>query len=259
MRANVIRSAICSALLAGGLAGSLPAASQSIVYCCNDTTGRKVCADFLPPECQKRAYEERDEKGYVIKQVAAPLTPEQQAQRDAEAARKAALEQRNLEEQRRNSALLATYANEKDIDNARDRELADVDKLVVQAEKAVSESQKRQAKVAKEKEFYKGKALPKQLKDQLEAADKDIASKQQAVEDRKSEKLKLAAKYDEEKRRFIELKAGKKAKPAAPEKPKREVVVQPNEGAAAEGRPAPAANPAAEGAARPADAAKPAN
>jgi hypothetical protein len=243
MRANVIRSAICSALFVGGAAASLPATAQSIVYCCTDANGRKVCADFLPPECQKRAYEERDEKGYIVKKVDAPLTPAQQAQRDAEAAKKAALELIKLEEQRRNSALLATYANEKDIDNARDRELADFEKLVVQAEKAVVEAQKRQAKVAKEQEFYKGKALPKQLKEQLDSAARDIAAKQQAVEGRKSEKIKLAAKYDDEKRRFIELKAGKSAKSASPEKPKREVVVQPNEGAAAEGSAKPAEPP----------------
>lgn len=243
MHAHLIRSAICSAVLAGGFAVSQPATAQSIVYCCNDVNGRKVCADFLPPECQKRAYEERDEKGYIVKKVDAPLTPAQQAQRDAETAKKAALELIKLEEQRRNSALLATYANEKDIDTARDRELADFEKLVVQAEKAVGEAQKRQAKVAKEQEFYKGKALPKQLKDQLDSAAKDVAAKQQAVEDRKSEKLKVAAKYDEEKRRFIDLKAGKKANSATSEKPKREVVVQPNEGAAAESAAKPAEPP----------------
>lgn len=258
MRQHLLRSALCGSLLAGSLIASLPASAQSIIYCCNDANGRKVCADFLPTECQKRAYEERDEKGYVIKKVEAPLTPAQQAQREAELAKKAALDLKKQEEQRRNSALLATYANEKDIDNARDRELADVDKLVVQAEKAVAESQKRQAKVAKEKEFYKGKALPKQVKDQLDAADKDVAAKLQAVEDRKAEKLKVSAKFDEEKRRFVELKSGKNAKLATPDKPKREVVVQPNEGAAGEARPASPPAAASEATAKPAEPAKPA-
>ena len=52
------------------------ASAQSIVYCCTDAQSRKVCGDFLPKECTKRAYEERDEKGFVIKKVEAPLTAE---------------------------------------------------------------------------------------------------------------------------------------------------------------------------------------
>ena len=64
-----------------------PAQAQAVIYCCNDAEGRKQCGDFLPKACQKRAYEERDGKGYIIKKVDAPLTAEQQAKRDAELAK----------------------------------------------------------------------------------------------------------------------------------------------------------------------------
>ena len=64
-----------SALLAQG------AAAQTRIFCCDDANGRKVCGDFLPPACQGRAYEERDNRGFVSKKVEAPLTAEQQARR----------------------------------------------------------------------------------------------------------------------------------------------------------------------------------
>ncbi|MBK9351848.1 MAG: hypothetical protein IPN05_17380 [Sulfuritalea sp.] len=39
------------------------ATAQTRIFCCDDAKGRKVCGDFLPPACQGRAYEERDNGG----------------------------------------------------------------------------------------------------------------------------------------------------------------------------------------------------
>lgn len=200
-------SALLSSLLTSSLLLSLPAQAQSVIYCCTDSEGRKICGDFLPKECQKRAYEERDGKGYIIKQVDAPLTPEQQAKREAELVKKAELEQKQIEERRRNQALLSTYASEQDIDKARDRAQADAAKSITQAEKALSEALKRQKTVEQEKEFYKNKPLPAQLKQQLADAAKDVQAKTDAVSNRQKDKEKVAASFEDEKKRFRELKA----------------------------------------------------
>ncbi len=200
-------SALLSSLLTTSLLLSLPAQAQSVIYCCTDGEGRKICGDFLPKECQKRAYEERDGKGYIIKQVDAPLTPEQQAKREAELVKKAELEQKQIEERRRNQALLSTYASEQDIDKARDRAQADAAKSIAQAEKALSEALKRQKTVEQEKEFYKNKPLPAQLKQQLADAAKDVQAKTDAVSNRQKDKEKVAASFEDEKKRFRELKA----------------------------------------------------
>lgn len=232
-RTRPLNLALVATLAATGLAGSGAGLAQTAIYCCNDASNRKVCADFLPPECAKRAYEERDDKGYVIKKHEAPLTPEQIAQREAEAAKKAELERQKLEQRRRELALLTTYADEKDIDRARDAEMATFDKLIGQAEKALTDAKARQAKVAKEKEFYKDKALPGQLKEQLATAEKDVAAKQKAVDERQADKAKAIARFEDEKKKYRELKTGKTIEP---EKPKREIVIQANEGAAGETR-----------------------
>ncbi len=246
MRVSFSRTGISLALIAGGLTASAPALAQATVYCCIDAQNRKVCSDFLPAECNNREYQLYDQQGFKMgPPVPAPLTKEQQARRDAEIARKAEAERLKLEERRRNLALLATYASEKDIDAARDRAFIDVDKTVVQAEKALADATARKGKIEKEKEFYKNKALPPQLKSSLETAEKDIANKQQALDDRKTERVKVGEKFEQEKLKYRELKSGKEATPEPP-KPKREVVVMPNEGAAGEmakGAPAPATQP----------------
>ena len=217
-----------SALLAMG------AAAQTRIYCCDDANGRKVCGDFLPTACQGRAYEERDNRGFVSKKVEAPLTAEQQARRTAELARKEEEAKRAAEERRRNLALLATYSSEKDINSARDRALAEIDKNMKQSEQRLEEANKRKKKLESDKEFYKGKALPEQVKADIRDNEKEIAAQKAAVAAKSKEMDEVRSRFADEKKRYLEL-TGKKPMEAAP--------------AAAAPAPAAAAEPAAAAAA----------
>lgn len=238
--AKLLTLGLAGVLLPTALLLSTPVRAQSVIYCC-DANGQKQCGDFLPKDCQKRAYEERDGKGYLITKHDAPLTAEQQAKRDAEQVRKAELAQKQLEEKRRNQALLSTYASEQDIDKARDRALGDVDRAITQAEKALADATKSQKALDKEQEFYKGKPLPAQLKKQIEAAAQDVQAKTDAVNKRKLDKERVAAEFENEKVRFRQLSgAGGKTGVKLDDKPKREVIIQAPAGAEAAGTPTPA-------------------
>lgn len=196
---------LLSSTLAMSLAPSA-AIGQARIFCCDDAQGRKVCGDFLPPQCAKLSYEIRDEKGFVVERKDPPLTPDQIAKREAEAARKAEEEKKKVEERRRNLALLSTYATEKDIDVARDRAVTEVQKLVKQAENLVEEAQKAKAKVEREKEFYKNKALPAQVKKQIQDSEVDLKAKLDTLAARKADIEKTKAKFEDEKKKFRELK-----------------------------------------------------
>ena len=186
---------------------ALPALAQEArIYCCDDANGRKVCGDFVPKECERRAYEERDNKGYVINKVEAPLTPEQQARRAAESERKLVEEKAKAEERRRNLALLSTYASEADIDAARDRSLREVDKLIKEAEQAVVNAEKNLAKTSAEKEFYKGKELPSDLKSKIRDLEAATAAKRVVLDTRKRDIGLVNAKFADERKKFRELK-----------------------------------------------------
>ena len=104
--------------------------AQAVVYCCDDASGKKLCGDYLPAACRGRAYEERDSKGFVSKLVEAPLTEEQQAKREAERLRKIEADKQAAEDRRRAMALLSAYSSDKDIDKARDREIADIQNIM---------------------------------------------------------------------------------------------------------------------------------
>lgn len=195
---------------------AMPASAQEArIYCCDDAKGRKVCGDFVPRACEGRAYEERDSKGYVVNRVEAPLTPEQQAKRAAELERKQDEEKAKADERRRNMALLSTYASEADIDAARDRSLRDVDKLIKEAEQAVTTADSNLAKANAEKEFYKGKALPAELKSKIRDLEGTAAAKRVVVDTRKRDIGLVTAKFADERKKFRELKGVTAASPQA--------------------------------------------
>jgi hypothetical protein len=193
---------------------SQSAFAQARIFCCDDAAGRKVCGDFLPKECQGRAYVERDGKGFVSRQVEAPLTPEQQARRDAELAKKEDLRKKAEEDRRRTLALLSTYSNPGDVDVARDKALAEVEKNMKESQTRLDEALKKKKKIDGEKEFYKGKVMPAQVKMQIAEADTEIKAHQTAVAGRMKEMDDIRTKFAEEKRRYMEL-TGKKAAASA--------------------------------------------
>ena len=67
--------------------------------------------------CRARKCDELNKQGTVVRKREAPLTPEQQAAREAEAeAQERGRVQQAQEEKRKNQALLNTYSSEKDIE-----------------------------------------------------------------------------------------------------------------------------------------------
>jgi hypothetical protein len=224
---------------------ALGAAAQVRIYCCDDANGRKVCGDFLPAACQGRAYEERDNRGFVSKKVEAPLTAEQQARRDAEAAKKEADARKAAEDRRRTLALLATYSSEKDIDTVRDRNLAELDKSIVEAQKRLDEARKKKQKLDSDKEFYKGKPLPDSVKSQVRDNDKEIEAHQATIATKTREKEDVRARFADEKKRYLELTGKKPAEAAGAVAPATAAVATPAAAPAPANAAAPAAAPAA--------------
>ena len=237
---------ISALLFASSALLALDAAAQTRIFCCDDASGRKVCGDFLPAACQGRAYEERDNRGFVSKMVEAPLTEAQQARRDAEKAKKEEDKKKAAEERRRTLALLSTYSSEKDINAARDRALAEVDKNLKQAQQRLEEANKKKKKLESDKEFYKGKPLPEQVKADVRDNEKEIGAQQAAVAAKTKEMEEVRSRFAEEKKRYLEL-TGKKSTEAAPAVENKPTATAPPPAPAPSAAPAAApVNPAAE-------------
>jgi len=186
----------------------IPSVYAGKTYCCTDERGHQVCGDSLPRECFGHAYRELSERGTLLRQVDAPLTPEQQAQREAAAANKKKEERAAMEERRKNQALINTYTSEKDVDIARDRTLADIENRAKEAQAKYNEAVKRKQKLEAEMEFYKKKPVPTELKEQIKAAETEIKAQQTAVDAKKQEMDQVRNRFEEEKKRYRELVRG---------------------------------------------------
>ncbi|MCX8086066.1 MAG: hypothetical protein N3C63_04085 [Rhodocyclaceae bacterium] len=183
------------------LTASLPAAAK--ITCC-DVDGKRTCGDPPPPQCVTRAKIIYD-KGGTAKEIEAPLSPEQRAAREAEAARQKEEAQRAAEQERKDRALLGSYTNAAEIDKALERALADLDKSYEQTKGRLEAALKRREKLAAEKEFYQKKPLPAELDKQIKDNERDIAALEQALKEREARVTELRARFAADKERFLQL------------------------------------------------------
>ena len=184
--------------------GSAQAASE--FYCCQDpANGRRVCGDTLPEQCRGRAYRILDSGGNIVKEVGAPLSPEQKAELILENKRRKQLEDAGREQRRRDQALLDTYTTAEDIDLAQKKAEADVNLAIQATNERIATAQKKRNKFADEAEFYKKKALPPELEKDLRAIDHEIRLQQELIALKQKEFDTIKAKYDADRKRYFEL------------------------------------------------------
>jgi hypothetical protein len=195
-----------------GTIGAIPpagSAESGRLYCCTDAAGLYVCGDILPQGCYGRAYRALGADGRTAREFAAPLSAEQRAEQRA---RQAAEEEKRKqdaitqkEEQRKDEALLATYANLNDIETMRKRSLADVQKIINDAEARITEIRASRKKYEDEAEFYRNKTVPAEIEKGLADTEFEIKALESVIETRKNGITAIEAKYDEDRKRFLDL------------------------------------------------------
>lgn len=200
--------ALAVALIAMVSLPAPPAAAQRITYCCHDERGMQICSDSLPAVCYGRAYREMSPQGTLIRKVDPPISAEERARRDAEAAKALEAQRARVEQERRNRALLATYSSEKDIDTVRDRKIGELERIIQKSQAKHDEALKRQAALKEEAEFFKNKDdIPQELKASLREVDTELRVNRNIIDDKKKEIAETRARYDEEKARWLKLSA----------------------------------------------------
>jgi hypothetical protein len=195
-----------------------PASAQSRLIKCKDSKGKTYYTQMPPPECLGKEMEELSRQGTVIRKREAMQTPEQLAAREAEEKRKKEEEALAKEEKRKNQALLNTYSSEKDIEDSRQRALAQAEQATKEIEKRIAEAHKRAKVLATEKEFYVKKPMPKKLQDDIRNNEIDLNAQVSALAGRKKELDEINARYDEDKRRYLALRGAKPKAAASPKK-----------------------------------------
>ncbi len=193
--------------LASLLLGSVGVQAANL-YCCQDpASGRRVCADGLPEQCRGKPYRILDSAGNVVKEVEGALTPEQRAQRAADAKRQRELDEAARIQRRKDQALLETYGSLDDIETARQRAESEVQEAIRQTEQRIAAVQKERKRWADEAEFYKRRTLPADVDSGLRNADYEIKAQTELLDAKQRELELVRKKYDEDRRRFIDIQA----------------------------------------------------
>ncbi|GAB1391875.1 hypothetical protein MASR1M60_00380 [Rhodocyclaceae bacterium] len=188
-----------------GIAFSFPAAAK--ITCC-DVNGKRTCGDPAPPQCLDKAKTVFD-KGGVAREVERPLTQEELAAREAEKVRLAEEKKKAEELARRDRALKDSYTTEHDIDKARDRAIAEIEKNAEQAKNRLEAAEKKKIKLDQEKEFYTKKPVPANLQSQIKDNEAEIAAQQKALQQKDADIEATKARFEADKKRYREL-TGKK-------------------------------------------------
>ena len=205
VRSMGLRTTVNLILLWLALSGVGSAAAAGQFFCCTDEHGKQVCGDILPQACYGRAYRELGSSGRTVRNIEAPLTAEQRAQRAAEDERRKEHEAALKEQKLKDQALLDTYGTEKDLETLRRRAEQDVTSSIKAAEEKIAEAQKQRKKFSDEAEFYKKKQLPASVDKGLRDADAEIEALMSVIASKKKDMEAIRIKIDEDRRRFREL------------------------------------------------------
>jgi len=189
------------------------------IICWKDKSGKVVgCGDKVPPEFEDAATKELDRRGVTRKTTE---TAEEQAKRAAQdevlAKQKAEENKLQAEQRRRDSALLNTYANEKEIDQRRDRELQELDRLLGQFQALHRNAADRHTDASGR--LAKAKKPSDALKDEVARAEADMAKLVQSMASKTKEKEDISERYAQTKKRYMDLRSGRAQSAAAPAAP----------------------------------------
>jgi len=199
--------------LALTVAGAAPVAAQGRIVCWKDKTGKVVgCGDTVPPEYQDSATKELDKRGVTRKTTESVDEAARRRGQAEEAGRAQAEKDRRAAELRRqDAALLATYANEQEIDAKRDRDLQALDLQLNQlrATQKTTADRQRDAKARLDAAAKGPKPPSDALKDEFTRAGDELRRIEQAIVAKDKEKDETRARYAEYRKRYTELKSGR--------------------------------------------------
>ena len=183
---------------------ALPAARAQL-FVCTDARGRTISGDRPPPECADKAIRELRSDGSVRRVIEPPLTAEQKAARAAEEKRQRDEADRQRAQMRRDLALLETYANEDEIEKARNQALASRQQLIERAQKRLEDHRRERRKLDNEAEFYAKRTMPDKLKRSFDGNDALIRSEERIIRDVRADMERVNERFDDELQRFRRL------------------------------------------------------
>jgi hypothetical protein len=186
-------------MLLTGLLGQAQAQTQGI-YSCVDSKGRRLTADRPIAECADREQRVLNPSGTVKGTVGPSLTAHERAELEARQKLEAEEHARQVEEKRRERALLVRYPNKETHDKERAEAVAQIGVVRKAAVTRVNELLGQREGLATEMEFYKKDPakIPPSLRRQVDDIAHSLEVQGRFIADQDAEIARVNARFDEE-------------------------------------------------------------
>lgn len=191
-------------VVAAGVLSAISAVPHGVwaegIYTCIDAKGHRLTSDRPIIDCIDREQTELSPGGQVVRKIGPSLTAAERAAQEEKARQAAEERTRQLEEKKRDRALLARYPDKLTHDRERNQALAGVDDVIRTALKRIDELHAERRKLDAELEFYSSDVskAPAQLKHRIADNDQDLAAQKRFIANQDEEKKRINAKYDDE-------------------------------------------------------------
>ena len=196
-----------------GAARQSGSANSAGIYSCVDSKGRTITADRPIADCNDREQRELSPSGTTRRKIEPTYTAREQAERD-ERERQAQLQAaRQVEERRRERALLVRYPNAAAHDRERAEALVQIDAVVTAARKRLGELAEDRKRIDDELEFYKSDPAkaPGSLRRKADDNARSVDVQSRFIAEQEEEKKRVNARFDEEQARLKPLWAANAA------------------------------------------------
>ena len=207
----LLAGVLAAAGAAAQTAGSTPGAGG--IYSCTDSRGRTITADRPIPDCIDREQRELNPSGTTRRRVEPTYTAREQAEREERDRLAAQAAYRQVEERRRERALLIRYPTPVVHERERGEALAQVDAVIQAARKRQRELADERRRIDDELEFYKKDVskAPPTIRRQLDDNMQSMSVQNRFVGEQEDEKRRVNARFDEEAKRLRPLWAASSA------------------------------------------------
>jgi hypothetical protein len=207
MRAALGRGAAFAALLVTSAVAQAQAQPLSApIYSCV-ANGRTYSGDRPPPECANSDIRELNKDGSVRRVIPRPMTQEEQKARALEAKKRLEEEEKLLAQRRRDRSLLEAYANEDEIEAARQKALDTSNEVIRRSQTRIERMDAERKRLDEESEFYKKRDLPDSVKRAYANNEQEKAAELKIVRDARAEMQRINDRFDADRKRFRELVA----------------------------------------------------
>jgi hypothetical protein len=181
------------------------APARAELYVCTDAKGRTISSDRIPRECLDRPIRELRSDGSVKRVIEPPKPPEVRAAQEADEQRRREEAEVRREQIRKDLALMEAYTNEGEIENTRNRALADRQRIIERAVERKKLLDQQRKKLDVEAEFYEGRETPEKLKRSYETLESLQRSENKIIEDVRADMARINERFDADAKRYREL------------------------------------------------------